>query len=65
MLVLTINGLSHAMEVSAPDTPLILVLRNELGLTGTKIGCTSEQCGACAVLVNGESTLDDLKLLPA
>ena len=53
------------MEVADPDTPLILVLRNELGLTGTKIGCTSEQCGACAVLVNGESTLDDLKLLPA
>ena len=36
------------MEV-APDTPLVFVLRNELGLTGTKIRCASEQCGACAV----------------
>ena len=56
MIALTINGQSHATEV-APDTPLVFVLRNELGLTGTKIGCASEQCGACAVLVNGESTL--------
>ena len=36
------------MEV-APGTPLVFVLRNELGLTGTRIGCESEQCGACAV----------------
>ena len=56
MIALTINGQVHALEV-APDTPLVFVLRNELGLTGTKIGCANEQCGACAVLVNGESTL--------
>ena len=56
MIALTINGQVHALEV-APDTPLVFVLRNELGLTGTKIGCASEQCGACAVLVDGESTL--------
>jgi len=56
MITLTINGQVHALEV-APDTPLVFVLRNELGLTGTKIGCASEQCGACAVLVDGESTL--------
>ena len=56
MIALTINGRAHALEV-APDTPLVFVLRNELGLTGTKIGCANEQCGACAVLVNGESTL--------
>ena len=56
MILLTINGQAHALEV-APDTPLVFVLRNELGLTGAKIGCASEQCGACAVLVNGESTL--------
>ncbi|MDK2753061.1 MAG: 2Fe-2S iron-sulfur cluster binding domain-containing protein [Gammaproteobacteria bacterium] len=56
VIALTINGQVHALEV-APDTPLVFVLRNELGLTGTKIGCANEQCGACAVLVNGESTL--------
>ena len=56
MIALTINGQVHALEV-APDTPLVFVMRNELGLTGTKIGCANEQCGACAVLVNGESTL--------
>lgn len=38
------------------DTPLLFVLRNNLNLTGSKLGCGSEQCGACAVLVNGEST---------
>ena len=43
----------HAHE----STPLVYVLRNELGLTGTKLGCGLEQCGACAVLVDGRSTL--------
>ena len=56
MIVLTINGQAHVIEAE-PDTPLVFVLRNELGLTGTKLGCASEKCGACAVLVNGESTL--------
>ena len=56
MIVLTINGQAHAIEAE-PDTPLVFVLRNELGLTGTKLGCANEECGACAVLVNGESTL--------
>jgi nicotinate dehydrogenase subunit A len=42
---------------TAESTPLVYVLRNELGLTGTKIGCALEQCGACAVLVDGRSTL--------
>ena len=38
------------------DTPLLFVLRNNLNLTGSKLGCGLEQCGACAVLVDGEST---------
>ena len=38
------------------DTPLLFVLRNNLNLKGSKLGCGLEQCGACAVLVNGEST---------
>ena len=41
---------------SEEGTPLIYVLRNDLGLTGTKLGCGLEQCGACMVLVNGEPT---------
>ena len=40
------------MEVE-PDTPLLWVLRDELGLTGTKFGCGIAQCGACTVLVDG------------
>src|ERR1051325_10795096 len=50
---LTVNG--HAVEVSAdPDTPLLDVLRNHLGLVGTKFGCGLEQCGCCMVLIDGE-----------
>lgn len=52
---LTVNGESHAVECD-PATPLIYVLRNRLGLTGPKLGCALEQCGACTVLVDGEAT---------
>ncbi len=55
-LTLDVNGASHAFPVEA-DLPLALVLRNRLGLTGIKVGCGLEQCGACAVLVDGEPTL--------
>jgi nicotinate dehydrogenase subunit A len=49
---LTVNG--RALSVSAdPDTPLLDVLRNHLGLLGTKFGCGQEQCGSCMVLVDG------------
>lgn len=51
-ITLHINGTSREVEVD-PAAPLIYVLRNELGLTGTKLGCGLEQCGSCAVLVNG------------
>lgn len=55
-IALVVNG--QAIEVNAREsTPLVYVLRNELGLTGTKLGCGLEQCGACAVLVDGKSTL--------
>lgn len=56
ILTLTINNKTHEV-VSEPDTPLIYVLRDELNLKGTKLGCGLEQCGACAVLVDGEVTL--------
>ncbi len=53
---LKVNGSDHEVCVD-PATPLAYVLRNTLGLTGTKLACALEQCGACAVLVDGESTL--------
>lgn len=53
---LNVNGSDHQVTVD-PSTPLLFVLRNQLGLTGAKLGCGLEQCGACAVLVDGVSTL--------
>ncbi|PKU24038.1 (2Fe-2S)-binding protein [Telmatospirillum siberiense] len=48
---LTINGITHQVEAE-PDTPLLWVLRDELGMTGTKYGCGIAQCGACSVMVD-------------
>lgn len=53
---LTVNGTARQVEVD-PATPLLYVLRNEWGLTGAKLGCGLEQCGSCAVLVNGEARM--------
>lgn len=50
----TVNGKPHEVDVD-PDTPLLWVLRDELGLTGTKFGCGIAQCGACTVHVNGQT----------
>ena len=50
---LLINGKSVTVEAS-PDTPLLWVLRDELGLTGAKYGCGIAQCGACSVHINGQ-----------
>ena len=52
---LTVNGKQESVDVS-PDTPLLWVLRDTLGLTGTKYGCGIGQCAACAVHVDGEHT---------
>jgi isoquinoline 1-oxidoreductase alpha subunit len=49
----TINGKSQVVDVD-PSTPLLWVIREQVGLTGTKYGCGVAQCGACTVLVNGE-----------
>ena len=52
---LTVNGKRETVDVS-PDTPLLWVLRDTLGLTGTKYGCGIGQCSACAVHMDGEPT---------
>ena len=54
MLSLTVNDKVHNLEVD-PKTPLLWVLRDTLGLTGTKYGCGMALCGACTVHVNGEA----------
>jgi aerobic-type carbon monoxide dehydrogenase small subunit (CoxS/CutS family) len=51
---LTVNGKSHEVDVPA-DTPLLWVIRDILGLTGTKFGCGIAQCGACTVHLDGEA----------
>jgi isoquinoline 1-oxidoreductase alpha subunit len=52
MAALTINGKTHQIDVD-PNTPLLWVLRENVGLTGTKYGCGIAQCGACTVHVDG------------
>jgi aerobic-type carbon monoxide dehydrogenase small subunit (CoxS/CutS family) len=52
---LTVNGKEHTVDVE-PDTPLLWVLRDTLGLTGTKYGCGKALCGSCTVHVNGSAT---------
>ena len=54
MISLKVNGKKYEVEVS-PDTPLLWVIRENLGLTGTKYGCGMAQCGACTVHINGEA----------
>jgi isoquinoline 1-oxidoreductase alpha subunit len=52
MIRLTINGKTHDVDVE-PETPLLWVIREQVGLTGTKYGCGVAQCGACTVHVDG------------
>src|SRR5262245_39996010 len=54
MVKLKVNGKEHPVDVS-PDTPLLWVVRETLGLTGTKFGCGMAQCGACTVHLEGEA----------
>ena len=53
-MIVEINGVEKSVA-AAPDTPLLYVLRNDLGLPGTRFGCGSGQCGACFVLVDGRA----------
>ena len=51
---LLVNGIQYGVDVE-PETPLLWVLRDSIGLTGTKYGCGIGQCGACTVLINGNA----------
>src|SRR5262245_37615227 len=53
MIELTVNGQVHKVDV-APDTPLLWVLRDYVGLTGTKFGCGQALCGACTLHLDGQ-----------
>ena len=55
MIRLNVNGKVHELDVD-PDTPLLWVLREDLGLTGTKYGCGIAFCGACTIHVDGHAT---------
>ena len=55
-MTLRVNGKPHTIH-AAPDTPLIYVLRNDLGLNGPQFGCGLEQCGACMVLIGRKATM--------
>jgi len=71
MITIDVNGASRQINIE-PDTPLLWVLRDLIGLTGTKFGCGIAQCGACTVHVNGTAmrscsvpigTLDGAKIV--
>lgn len=54
-ITITVNGQSHDITLDFDDTPLLYVLRDDLGLKGTRFGCGDAQCGACTVLVGGRA----------
>jgi isoquinoline 1-oxidoreductase subunit alpha len=51
-ITLKVNGRAHTLDID-PSTPLLYILRNDLGLQGPRFGCGLGQCGACAVIING------------
>jgi aerobic-type carbon monoxide dehydrogenase small subunit (CoxS/CutS family) len=54
-ITLKVNGSAHTVDVE-PATPLLYILRNDLGLQGPRFGCGLGQCGACTVIINGMAT---------
>ena len=61
MISLEVNGKKYDCDVG-PDTPLLWVLRETLGLTGTKLGCGGGECGACTVILDGKAVKSCLML---
>ena len=59
MIQLNVNGHQHEIDAE-PDTPLLYVLRDDLGLRGAKFGCGLGQCGACTVMVDGQAVFSCL-----
>ena len=53
-LTLNVNGQNYQVTVNNPGMPLLWVLRDLIGLTGTKYGCGIEVCGACTVMIDGQ-----------
>ena len=53
-VTLKVNGETHALDID-PSTPLLYILRNDLGLQGPRFGCGLGQCGACTVIIDGEA----------
>src|SRR5215831_6515459 len=54
-VTLKVNGKTHTLDID-PATPLLYILRNDLGLRGPRFGCGLGQCGACTVIINGVAT---------
>jgi aerobic-type carbon monoxide dehydrogenase small subunit (CoxS/CutS family) len=54
-ITLKVNGRMHTLDID-PSTPLLYILRNDLGLQGPRFGCGLGQCGACTVIINGVAT---------
>ncbi|HSF48043.1 MAG TPA: (2Fe-2S)-binding protein [Burkholderiales bacterium] len=64
MVTLFVNGTKHEIDAT-PETPLLWVLRDHLGLTGTKYGCGMALCGACTVHIDGEAARSCVKPISA
>ena len=58
VLSLRVNGKTHEVDID-PTTPLLYVLRNDLGLQGPRFGCGLGQCGSCTVIVDGVEMMGD------
>ena len=59
---LKVNGTAHTVDVD-PTTPLLYVLRNDIGLEGPRFGCGLGQCGACTVIIKGEAVRSCIRLM--